>query len=368
MKENKIFVVKPYLPPIIEYIDLLQEIWSNEYLTNQGPLHQRFEKELKDYFKVKNINLFCNGHLALECGIQALNLPKGGEIITTPFTFVSTTHAIANQGYKPVFCDIKESDYTIDEEKIEALINEKTVAILPVHVYGSPCNVEKIQEIAQKYNLKVIYDAAHAFDVKINGRSILTYGDMSMVSFHATKVFHSIEGGMLVYNDASLYDKLNSIKNFGLKGQEDIIYQGINAKMNEFQAAMGICNLKHINEVEKRRKEIIELYKNGLKFDGIKILITPKNVKNNYAYFPIVIDKKKFGKDRDELFDLLSSKNIFARKYFYPLTSNSIFYKSKNNLDVATTIANNILTLPLYPTMTNEDVERIIEIFRTSHE
>lgn len=363
MEKEKIFVVQPFLPPLEEYETYLKEIWNNKILTNQGPLHNKFAEVLKSSINAEDITLFCNGHLALECALKALDLKSGCEIITTPFTFVSTTHAISNCGYKPVFCDIKLDDYTIDEEKIECLINENTVAIMPVHVYGYPCEVKKINALAKKYNLKVIYDAAHAFGVKVDNESILNYGDISMISFHATKLFHTIEGGMLVHN-SDLKNKLDTLKNFGIVDKDDIVEQGINAKMNEFQAAMGLANMPYLNNIIARRKEITEKYRALLKIDGIKLVHEKNNIQYNYAYFPILIDEKKYGITRDELYDILMKNNIFSRKYFYPLTSDAVCYKKndKNNLNNAKYVADRILTLPLYPNMSDENIKKICEI------
>lgn len=368
MENEKILVVKPFLPPIENYMEYVKRIWDNEYLTNNGPLHNEFQDKIKKHLKANNATLFCNGHLALESALKSLDLQQGGEIITTPFTFISTTHAIVNNGFVPVFCDIKLNDYTIDEEKIEQLITDKTVAIMPVHVYGYPCNVEKIDEIAKKYNLKVIYDAAHAFGVEYKNNSILNYGDISMLSFHATKLFHSIEGGMLSYNDENLISKLNFIKNFGIIGNDIVDFQGINAKMNEFQAAMGLSVIPFIDEIIMKRKNLVNQYRNLLNIDGINFVNEQDNVKYTYAYFPILVDEEKYGLNRDELCEILKENNIFSRKYFYPLTSDANCYKNKyknDGLKNAKYVSDRILTLPLYPDLTNDNVKTICNIIKS---
>ena len=364
--KKPILVTKPLLPKFEEYIEKIKEIWPNEWLTNFGPLHNELKEELKDYLLVDNISLFTNGHLALSAAIKALNLT--GEVITTPYTFASTTNAIVENGLTPVFCDISLKDYNIDVNKIEELITDKTSAIVAVHVYGNPCDVEKIEEIAKKYNLKVIYDAAHAFGVKINSRGINEYGDASMLSFHATKVFNTIEGGAVCYKDNNLEKKFKIIMNFGIdQEKEDIEEIGTNAKMNEFQAAMGLCNLKNIEEAIERRHNIVNLYRKLLSnIDGITYLNDTDNVKHNYAYFPILIDKEKYGQDRNELMERLKEKDIYCRKYFYPLTSEFTYYKEKykSNTEIAKYVSENILVLPLYDSLTNEDVETICSLIK----
>lgn len=357
-------VTKSSMPPLEEYIDEIKGLWDSHWLTNMGEKHLELEDKLNDYLKTNNITLFTNGHLALECAIAALNLT--GEIITTPYTFVATTHAIVRNGLKPVFCDINPEDYTIDVTKIEELITEKTSAIIPVHVYGNVCNIEEIQKIADKHNLRVIYDAAHTFGVTVNGVGIGNFGDVSMFSFHATKVFNTIEGGALTYNSPKLQQVLNDIKNFGITGPETIEYVGGNAKMNEFQAAMGLCNLRHVDEEIKKRKLVVDRYYEKLSnIDGIKLSKPQKGVKSNYAYFPVIFDG--FKKDRDQVFEELKENNIIARKYFYPLTNAIECYKDEYNVDdtpVAKHIAERVLTLPLYSDLRLEDVDRICEIIK----
>lgn len=364
MRLENIYVTSPSLVEKEEYFEVISQIWERKILTNMGELHSELEGKLKDYFLVENISLFSNGHSALESVIDVLEL--SGEVITTPFTFVSTTHAIVRNGLAPVFCDINRDDYTMDVTKIESLITDKTTAIIPVHVYGNVCNVEEIEKIAKKYNLKVIYDAAHAFGIKYKGKGIAQFGDASMFSFHATKVFNSIEGGCLAYNDTSLTNRLNAYKNFGLTGQESVEYIGTNSKMNEFQAAMGICNLRYINKEIQKRKHVVERYTEHLGgIDGINLSLPNDTIESNYSYFPVVFDG--FKKTRDEVFDELKEHNIFARKYFYPLTSQFECYKGQ--FDASTTpaaihISERILTLPLYADLSLVDVDKICEIIK----
>lgn len=361
---DKIQVTRSSMPEIEEYINEIKELWETRWLTNSGAKHRTLEAQLCDYLEVKNTTLFCNGHLALYTALKALNLK--GEVITTPFTFASTTHAIVQAGLTPVFCDIDPNNYTIDVNKIEELITPQTCAILPVHVYGNICDVYKIEEIAKKYNLKVIYDAAHAFGVKLDGKGIGTFGDISMFSFHATKVFNTVEGGAVVYKDDLLKEKLDVFKNFGITSPETVDEVGINAKMNEFSAAMGICNLKHIEEYIAKRKIAYDRYRENLKnVRGIQLLQFNNNISPNYAYFPVVFDKEIFGKDRDEITKLLQEHNIFARKYFYPLTSEFSCYKNfKADTPIAKKISENVLTLPLYEGLTVEEVDRICDLIK----
>ena len=362
---KQIQVTRSSMPEFEEYIEEIRELWDTHWLTNMGAKHKNLESQLLDYLNVPNITLFTNGHLALECIIAALNL--SGEVITTPFTFASTTHAIVRNGLKPVFCDINPYDYTIDVEKIESLITEKTSAIIPVHVYGNVCDVEAIDRIAKKHNLKVIYDAAHTFGVTVNGQGIGTFGDASMFSFHATKVFNTIEGGAVTYNDSSTKQVLNDLKNFGITGPETVEYIGGNAKMNEFQAAMGICNLRHVNGEIIKRKKVVERYIDNLReISGIKLSQEQAGVESNYAYFPVVFDGYKM--TRDEVFEKLKDNDIVARKYFYPLTNSFECYKDQYDVDetpVAKYIAERVLTLPLYADLALEDVDRICVIIKS---
>ncbi|GLI08709.1 aminotransferase DegT [Paenibacillus tyrfis] len=357
-------VTRSSLPPFEEYIDEIRSIWETKWLTNMGEKHNQLEKELETYLGVPFVSLFTNGHIALEMAIEALNLT--GEVITTPFTFASTTHAITRHGLTPVFCDISPSDYTIDVERIESLITDKTSAIIPVHVYGNICNVHEIDKLAKKYNLKVIYDAAHAFGVALNGQGIGSFGDISMFSFHATKVFNSIEGGALTFSDEKYKNRLYQIKNFGIASPESVIFAGGNGKMNEFCAAMGICNIRHVNEDINNRKLVVERYKErfmGVK--GLTLLQEQKGVSQNYAYFPVVFNEKQFGKTRDEVHAALAKENIIARKYFYPLTNNYECYSGRYNsnyIPVAKYISERVLTLPLYGELTQQDVDRVCNI------
>ena len=363
--DKKIMVTRSFLPPYEEYCKEIAEIWDNHWLTNMGIKHETLKNELKKFLKVNNVSLHTNGHLALEIAIKALKL--SGEIITTPFTFASTTHAITRNNIKPVFCDINLENFTMDTKKIERLITDKTTAILPVHVYGTPCNVDEIERIAKKYNLKVIYDAAHAFGVEIDGKGIADYGDVSMFSFHATKVFHTIEGGALTYNNEEYSKSFRLEKNFGIVSEESVVENGGNAKMNEFQASMGLINLRYIERGIQRRKKIVETYRELLEdIEGIIFLKDMKNVKHNYAYFPIIIDETKYGKTRNEVFEKLKEYNVFARKYFYPLTSDFECYRNiennKEELKNSKYISDRVMTLPLYEELEIEDVEYICNI------
>lgn len=365
--EAPMLVTKSAMPTLERYTKMLEKIWESSVLTNNGPLHCELAEKLKEYLKTDNITLFTNGHLALDCALRALNLK--GEVITTPYTFVSTTHAISMNGLKPVFCDIKMSDYTIDETKIEELITEDTCAIVPVHVYGHPCNVEKIQEIADKHDLPVIYDAAHAFGVEIEGKGIAEFGDMSMFSFHATKVYNTIEGGAIAFNNDKFVKTLNLLKNFGISGPEDIDCIGLNAKMNEFQAAMGLANLEEIEKKIENRKQAYETYQKKLKdVPGLRLVEIPENIKYNYAYISILVDEKLFGKDRNALYDQLTEYNVFARKYFYPLITNTIPYSHTGaNVPVAQYVSDHVLCLPLFGDMTVAEVEQVCDIILEIH-
>lgn len=364
--DRKINVTRSSMPDYKEYCKEIKELWKTHWLTNMGAKHKEFQKELEKFCNVPHIALYTNGHLALENIITAMNLKKCGEIITTPFTFVSTTHAIVRTGFKPVFCDINDKDYTMDVSKIEKLITKKTVAIVPVHVYGNVCNIEAINKIAKKYKLKVIYDAAHTFGETYKGISTAKFGDASIFSFHATKVFNTIEGGAVCFSNDKLVQVLNDMKNFGFRGPEAVAYIGGNAKMNEFQAVMGICNLRHIKQEIQKRKKVVEQYKKRLSnIKGIKLCKEQKSVKSNYGYFPVVFDNYKY--TRDEIFEKLKAENIIARKYFYPLTSEFECYKNlpmvkKYKTPVAKYISERILTLPLYADLSLKDVNKICDI------
>lgn len=362
--KNKILVTRSSMPPIEEYYQEIESIWKTHWLTNMGPKHDGFRDSLKEYLCVNKIELLVNGHMALELTLQAMNLQ--GEVITTPFTFASTTHAIVRNGLIPVFCDIDPETYTIDASKIETLISDKTCAIMPVHVYGNICNVEEIERIARKYELKVIYDAAHAFGEVYKGVPVGNYGDASIFSFHATKVFHSIEGGAVCFKDKELGERLWDLKNFGIHGPEEVAAVGANAKMNEFCAAMGICNLRHVDEEIGKRRKVAERYFEILSgIEGLKLNKLCADIKTNCAYFPIVIDPELFGVSRNEVFDALDANGIGARKYFYPLTNTfSAFHRKYdvNETPVALHISKRVLTLPIFGDLALEDVDKICNI------
>lgn len=365
MNDKKILVTQSSMPPYEEYIEAIKPLWDSHWLTNMGKYHKELEEKLREYLDVPELSLMVNGHMALEMAIQAFGFPEGSEVITTPFTFISTTHAIVRNRLKPVFCDVKLSDGTIDETKIEDLITEHTVAIVPVHVYGNVCNIEEIQRIADKYNLKVIYDAAHAFGVRYKGKGIGCYGDASIFSFHATKVFNTIEGGAVTFSDHKLYEKLYNLKNFGIRGEELVAEVGANAKMNEFCAIMGLCNLKHIDTMLEERKKRYEYYMDGLlNVNGIRFFNKNIETTNNYAYFPIIIEDE-YGLSRDELYEKLKENNIYSRKYFYPLTSDQACFKNKyknEDLDCARELAKKIIVLPFYEKMEYGTIQEIIRI------
>lgn len=358
------------MPSFQEYIEEIRPIFENHVLTNMGPIYKKFQKQLIEYLGVKYLSLFVNGHMALEMAIDALKLKEegekigGGEVITTPFTFISTTHAIVRNNLKPVFCDIRKSDYTLDPEKIEALITEKTVAILPVHVYGNVCDIEAIQSIADKYGLKVIYDAAHAFGITYKGVGIGNYGNAAMFSFHATKVFNTIEGGAVAFDDESYRSALHELKNFGIHNAEDVTAVGGNAKLNEFAAAMGICNLKRMDTCIQCRKAAYERYVERLSGrKGIILCAQQKDVQPNYSYFPVYFDEKGFGRNRDEIYAKLSQENIYCRKYFYPAANDTTAYRDLSYMQtpIARDVSTHILTLPLYEELSIEDVDRVCD-------
>ena len=361
---GNILLTRSSMPPMEEYIEEIKELWETHWLTNMGAKHKQFQADLTDYLGVDHVELLTNGHMALELTLQAMNLQ--GEVITTPFTFASTTHAIVRNGLTPVFCDIDPVTYTMDASKIEALITDRTCAIMPVHVYGNVCDVEDIDRIANKYELKVIYDAAHSFGETYKGKGIGTFGNASCFSFHATKVFNSIEGGAVCYKDEELGEKLYQLKNFGIHNAEEVTGVGANAKMNEFCAAMGLCNLRHVEEEIAKRKKVVERYMQRLQdVPGIQLNTYQKDVKQNYAYFPVVFDEKAFGVSRNEVFQHLAEHGIGARKYFYPLTNSfECFNKAFDVMQtpVALHIAKRVLTLPLYADLPVEDVDRICDL------
>ncbi|MEI7595163.1 MAG: DegT/DnrJ/EryC1/StrS family aminotransferase [Bacteroidota bacterium] len=361
--EAPIYVTRPSLPPLNEYVKLLEEIWKTRNLTNNGKFHQELEAKLCEFLGVKYISLFSNGTLALVTALQALKIT--GEVITTPFSFVATTHSLWWNGIKPVFVDIDPETYNLDTDKIEAAITPFTTAIMPVHVYGTPCNVVKMKEIADKYGLKIIYDACHAFGVKYKNESILNFGDLSILSFHATKIFNTFEGGAIVCNNEETKKRIDFLKNFGFADEVTVVAPGINAKMNEAQAALGVLQLKRINESIDKRKIIVNEYRSRLrKISGVKFLQDFDYVETNYQYFPIFINEIVYGKNRDAIYEELKKVNIFTRRYFYPLISDFSTYKalpssSHENLPVAIKAANEVLCLPIYPDL---DLETVVFI------
>lgn len=362
--EKLINVTRSSLPEFDEFCREIAPIWESRWLTNMGEKHKALQKALEERMGIPHVTLYTNGHLALENMLEALELK--GEIITTPYTFASTTHAIVRRGCTPVFCDVNEDDYTIDVSKLEALITDRTVAIMPVHVYGSLCDVEAIEAIAKRHGLYVLYDAAHAFGVKKDGIDAACFGDVSMFSFHATKVFNTIEGGALCYANDTLVTRLNDIKNFGIHSAERVQYVGGNAKMNEFCAAMGLCNLRHLDEEIAKRKLAADRYDEHLSgVKGLKLRPVQEGVSSNYAYYPVIFDGYKY--TRDEVFERLAKENIIARKYFYPITNAFDCYKGREGFDpdatpVAKHLAENVLTLPMYADLTVEEVDRICRI------
>lgn len=361
--EFPIPVTKSFLPPIGEYTNEIERIWNSHWLTNNGELHNEFQMNLQQYLKVQNVSLMVNGHLALETALKSFKLE--GEVITTPFTFASTAHAISNSGLKPVFCDINTDDFNINIESLESLITEKTSAILPVHVFGNPCDLNALELISKKYNLKLIYDSAHAFGVEVDGTGIGNFGDISMFSLHATKVFHSIEGGVLAYNNSDQMRFLELYKNFGISGPETVELIGTNAKLNEFQAAMGLVNLRYIDEEIQKRKVIANHYRRRLaNVDGISFPSEKQGIKYNYAYFPVIINSEDFGVDRNVLHDRLKDYNIFTRKYFYPLCSDFDSYSDlpSDHLINAKSISQKVITLPIYSSLSIELVAYICNI------
>ena len=357
---DRIKVTRALLPDPDEFTEEIRDLWDSHMITNMGNKHNKLQRMLEDTLEVRHVDLCCSGHLALENVLDALNLPSGSEIITTPFTFASTVHAIIRKGFRPVFCDIRPDDFTIDSSKIESLITDKTSAILPVHVYGNICDVERISSIAKNNGLKLIYDAAHAFGVRYKGRSIATFGDASVISFHATKVFNTIEGGAVCYSDDELTSKLYGLKNFGIINEDEITCVGGNAKMNEFCAAMGICNLRHIKEEISKRKVVYERYLSYLS-DAAGITVNRYNpdIEPNYSYLPVLFD------NRDEVFNRLAENGIDSRKYFFPIASEYDCYKDNydsSKTPVALDASRRVITLPLYGSLALSDVDRICGI------
>ena len=349
----------------------LKDIWESKKLTNNGKYHRLFEDALAEFLGVKYISLFSNGTLALITALQTLRIT--GEVITTPYSFVATTHALHWNGIKPVFVDIDPIYCNLDPTKIESAITPKTTAILPVHVYGNPCDVGAIEQVADTYGLKVIYDASHAFNVKVNGGSVLNFGDLSVLSFHATKVFTTFEGGAIVCHDERTKKRIDFLKNFGFADEVTVVGPGINAKMNEFQAALGLLQLKYVESDLLKRKQISEIYRSELAgVEGIRVLEDIPHVKNNYGYFPIFIDEKEYGKSRDELYNELKENNIYARRYFYPLISQFPTYRHLNsaaseNLRTSERITREVICLPIYSGLTNDDHESVIKLLRITN-
>lgn len=369
MSENKqITVTAPLLPNLDEFNELLKEIWESKWITNNGSFHRQLETELAKYLKVPYVSLFTNGTLPLITALQALRI--SGEVITTPYSFVATTHSLWWNGIKPVFVDIDPSTGNIDPTKIEAAITPKTTAIMPVHVYGKPCDVEAIQAIADKYGLKVIYDAAHAFGVEVNGKSILEAGDMSTLSFHATKVYNTIEGGAMVMHDEKTKKRIDYLKNFGFAGETEVIAPGINSKMDEMRAAYGILNLRQVDNAIEARHQVAIKYREALRpVEGITFWDDMPGVKHNYSYFPIFIDAEKYGMTRDELYFKMKEQNVLGRRYFYPLISEFSTYRglpsaSKENLPQAHKMADSVICLPMHHELQRRDIERIINIIK----
>lgn len=363
-----IYVTQPDLPPLDEFLVYLERIWDNKILTNGGPFHQQLEEALCDYLGVKYVSLFANGTIALVTALQALRIT--GEVITTPYSFVATTHSLLWNGIKPVFVDIDPLTLNLDPRKIEAAITPKTTAIMPVHCYGRPCDVEAVQRIAEAYNLKIVYDAAHAFGVKHGGESVLNYGDLSVLSFHATKAFNTFEGGAIVCADAKSKQRIDYLKNFGIADETTVVGPGINGKMSEFNAAFGLLQLRYVDEALRRRRSIDCVYRKGLKsVRGIVCINDDAQEDINHSYFPILVDKD-YPLSRDELYEKLKEKGVYSRRYFYPLISELPMYRGlesarQDNLPVAASIADRVLCLPIYPKLTMDEVESIVEVIKS---
>ena len=362
---DQITVTSPLLPKLEDFIPYLQEIWDSKWITNNGQFHRQLEQDLCDYLGVKYISVFTNGTLPLITALQALRVT--GEVITTPYSFVATTHAIWWNGSKPVFVDIDPETCNLDPDKIEAAITPKTTAIMPVHCYGKPCNTERIQKIADKYGLKVIYDSAHAFGVKVNGTSILNAGDMSTLSFHATKVYNTIEGGALICHDAETKQRIDFLKNFGFNGETEVVAPGINSKMDEVRAAYGLLNLKQVDAAIKARQQVAEYYRTALRgIDGIRYFEDMEGVRHNYSYFPIFINAAEYGMTRDELYFKMKEQNVLGRRYFYPLISEFDTYKGlesahRENLPIANRIADEVICLPMHHGLTEKELEKVVK-------
>jgi len=367
MDENKpIYVTQPSLPPLEEFTSYLKQIWESRMLTNNGPFHIQFEKELAKYLGVEYLSLFANGTIALVTALQTLRIT--GEVITSPFSFVATAHSLWWNNIKPVFADIEPEFFNLDPDKVEAAITPQTTAIMPVHVFGNPCNLERFQQIADAYGLKLIYDAAHAFGVKVNGNSICKYGDLSVMSFHATKTFNTFEGGAIICNDEATKKRIDNLKNFGFLNETTVVIPGINGKMNEVQAAMGLLQIKYVKGFINKREEVANHYRKELKdIKGIRFLDGIEGVEHSYSYFPILIDENNYGKTRDQVYEQLKEHNIFGRRYFYPLITQFQTYRGlpssvPENLPVATKVADQVICLPIFSDLGLENVDRIVEI------
>ncbi len=364
MNNDLITVTSPLLPDLSEFHELLKQIWDSQWITNNGSFHKRLEQELADYLGVKHLSLFTNGTLPLITALQALHVT--GEVITTPYSFVATTHSLWWNGIKPVFVDVDAKTGNIDPEKIEAAITPRTTAIMPVHVYGTPCDMKRIQEIADTYGLKVIYDAAHAFGVSQNGESVLKAGDMSTLSFHATKVYNTIEGGALICHDEATKKRIDYLKNFGFAGETKVVAPGINSKMDEMRAAYGLLNLKQVDRAIEARRRVANAYRSALKnVPGIRFLNDIEGIRHNYSYFPIFIDAEKYGMTRDDLYEKMKALNVLGRRYFYPLISEFSTYRglesaAPENLPNAHKLADSVICLPMHHALNNENVERIL--------
>lgn len=367
MKKD-ITVTSPLLPDLEEFNAMLKEIWDSKWITNNGQFHKRLEKELAEYLKVPYISLFTNGTLPLITALQALRIT--GEVITTPYSFVATTHSLWWNGIKPVFVDVDPANCGLDPAKIEAAITPKTTAIMPVHCYGKPCDTEAIQAIADKYGLKVIYDAAHAFGVEVDGKSILNAGDMSTLSFHATKVYNTIEGGAMVMHDEQTKKRIDYLKNFGFAGETTVVAPGINSKMDEMRAAYGLLNLRQVDAAIEARRKVAERYREALRdVEGVTFFDDMPRVRHNYSYFPIFIDAEKFGKSRDALYEEMKAEGVLGRRYFYPLITEFSTYRglpsaTRENLPVAHRLADTVLCLPMHHDLSDADIERVLKFFK----
>lgn len=366
MEEKPIITVtSPLLPSLDEFVQSLQQIWDSKWITNNGQFHKQLEQSLCDYLGVKYISVFTNGTLPLITALQALRIT--GEVITTPYSFVATTHAIWWNGIKPVFVDIDPATCNIDPDKIEAAITPRTTAIMPVHCYGKPCDTERIQKIADKYGLKVIYDAAHAFGLKVNGESVLNAGDMSTLSFHATKVYNTVEGGALICHDAETKQRIDFLKNFGFNGETEVVAPGINSKMDEIRAAYGLLNLRLVDGAIEARRKVAEYYREHLRgVRGVRYFEDMPGVRHNYSYFPIFIDAAEYGMSRDELYFAMRDQNVLGRRYFYPLISTFDTYRGLEsagaaNLPVATRMADEVICLPMHHGLTEAELERVVK-------